>query len=329
MLPPASVDDYWQAFRTARGIATERYTAFAFGDSPALADSLAALVLGGDKRATAGLAREYRGHGGDQPLPAIGDYAIVLDGAEQPRCIIRTTRVEIEPLSAVGPEFAWQEAEGDRSLDWWMDAHLDFFARQADAEGFAMTPDIPVVLERFELVWPACPAVVRAETAADIDAVRSVVTEAFATSELGHQGEADIVDAVRAAHASEILSIVAEADGQIVGHALFSPVTLGGLVGMGLGPMAVAPAFQSRRVGARVVTAGLAELRSRGCPFVVVLGHPGYYPRFGFRPASSYGVACELEGVPDEAFMVLALRPHETPLPRGTARFLPELVATA
>jgi predicted N-acetyltransferase YhbS/uncharacterized protein YhfF len=326
MTQPTSVDDCWQAFRAARHITAERYTAFAFGDSPELADSLLALVVGGDKRATAGLARDYRGYGGDEPLPAVGDYAVVLDGTGQPRCIIRTTQVEVARLSAVSPEFAWDEAEGDRSLTWWMDAHRRFFARQAEAEGFAISPDIAVVLQRFELAWPECPAVVRAETTADVDAVRSVITEAFAASALGHHGEAGRVDAVRAGHAPEILSLVAEADDQIVGHVLFSPVELAGLVGMGLAPMAVAPAYQGRRVGARLVTAGLAALRSQGCPFVVVLGHARYYSRFGFRPASTHGVACGLDGVADEAFMVLALRPHATPLPQGTAHYLPALL---
>src|SRR5437879_13678113 len=76
---------------------------------------------------------------------------------------------------------------------------------------------------------------------------------------------------------------------------------------MGLGPMAVLPEHQRQGVGSRLVRRGLDILRERGCPFVVVVGHPEYYPRFGFEPASRHGLASQWEGVPDAAFMVLVL----------------------
>jgi putative acetyltransferase len=69
--------------------------------------------------------------------------------------------------------------------------------------------------------------------------------------------------------------------------------------------MAVLPGLQRRGIGSRLVREGLARLRESGCPFVIVLGHPDYYPRFGFERASRYGVACPWSGVPDEAFLVL------------------------
>ena len=107
---------------------------------------------------------------------------------------------------------------------------------------------------------------------------------------------------------------MAESDGEddgVVGHLLFTPVVVEGsagrVVGMGLGPMAVRPDRQRRGIGSQLVRRGLDLLRERRCPFVVVVGHPEFYPRFGFEPASRRGLVCQWEGVPDAAFMVLAL----------------------
>jgi putative acetyltransferase len=146
---------------------------------------------------------------------------------------------------------------------------------------------------------------VRDEALADWDAVRDLHVLAF---EQPHEGR--IVDALRA-HKAAILSLVATVDGTVVGHILFSPVTVGSLVGAGLGPMAVAPSWQRRGIGSRLVESGLARLREEGCPFVVVLGHPGFYPRFGFTPAATHGLTCEWD-VPAEVFMVAVLRPDVT-----------------
>ncbi len=319
------VQEYWRQFATARGLDGDvAYTAFAFGDGPELADSLAALVVGGDKRATAGLARDYDG---GEPMPKPGDYSIVLDGAGAPVCIIRTVEINVRPLSSADEAFAWDEGEGDRSLAWWMDAHVRFFERQAAAEGFAFDRELDTVFERFEVVWPLCPATVRPERPADVEPIRAVTSEAFGGSELGHNGEAAIVEAIRAEHAGDIVSLVAEVDGAVVGHILFSPVTVGDARGMGLAPMSVAPQLQGQRVGSALIRAGLAALRERACPFVVVLGHPAYYARFGFRPAAARGVACPFPGVGDDAWMVLRLDPS-VPLPQGTARYVPALSET-
>jgi putative acetyltransferase len=73
---------------------------------------------------------------------------------------------------------------------------------------------------------------------------------------------------------------------------------------MGLAPMAVLPKYQRRVIGSQLVNTGLESLGERGCPFVIVLGHPSFYPRFGFVPASRYGLSCQWDGVPEAAFMV-------------------------
>ncbi|MCX5916292.1 MAG: N-acetyltransferase, partial [Deltaproteobacteria bacterium] len=108
------------------------------------------------------------------------------------------------------------------------------------------------------------------------------------------------------------VSLVAEVKGQMVGHILFSPLTVQGaddLKAVGLGPMAVIPEHQRRGIGSILIKQGLEDCRRAGIQAVVVLGHPEYYPRFGFRRASSWGLRCEFDA-PDEAFMALELIPN-------------------
>ena len=104
------------------------YEAWAFGgdDTRELATELALLVRDGPKRATTGLLSEYEAQG--EPLPRVGAYSVVLDGAGEPVCIIRTTRVDTTPFGEVDEEFTWVEGEGDRSLAYWREAHIRFFA---------------------------------------------------------------------------------------------------------------------------------------------------------------------------------------------------------
>jgi len=146
---------------------------------------------------------------------------------------------------------------------------------------------------------------VREEQREDIGAIRKVTTRAF-----GRTTEAAIVDTLRR-NCPDVLSLVAIESGRIVGHILFSPAVIEceGLTvaGMGLAPMAVLPENQRRGIGTALVNAGIGLLRERRCPFVVVLGHAGYYPRFGFERASHYAISSQWEGIPDEAFMVLML----------------------
>ena len=146
---------------------------------------------------------------------------------------------------------------------------------------------------------------IRSQTAGDDSAVRQVNQTAFPTPD-----EAALVERLRA-EADPVVSLVAEDDSGVVGHILFSPVSLdadSGFFAMGLAPMAVLPDRQRQGIGSALVRAGLDACRKLGCRAVFVLGHPDYYPRFGFVAASRYGIECRFEA-PDEAFMALELEP--------------------
>ena len=135
--------------------------------------------------------------------------------------------------------------------------------------------------------------VVRKESTADVPAIYKVNERAF-----GQPGEANLVDALRA-KGKAVISLVAENDRQIIGHILFSPVTLEPankeLFALGLAPMAVLPEFQNQGIGSLLVRAGLEECRKQGCDFVAVLGHPTYYPRFGFVPSINFNIKSEYD----------------------------------
>jgi putative acetyltransferase len=147
---------------------------------------------------------------------------------------------------------------------------------------------------------------IRAENENDRDAVFAVNLSAFETP-----SEATLVDGLRE-HAQPVLSLVAEENGNVVGHIMFSPVFLSGnpdLKVMGLAPMAVAPEHQRKGIGSALVRAGLEQCRQLGFVAVVVLGHPEYYPRFGFSPSSRFGIDSDYE-VPEEVFMAVELEPE-------------------
>jgi len=160
---------------------------------------------------------------------------------------------------------------------------------------------------------------VREEGPDDVAAIRAVNDAAF-----DQPLEGRIVDALRT-HGAVRLSLVAEVEGRIVGHILFSPVTSAGGDGLGLGPMAVTPDHQRRGIGAALIEAALARLRAAGFPFVVVLGHHEYYTRFGFVPASRHGLRCEWD-VPDESFMVHVIDPGATAAAAGLVQYRPEFL---
>lgn len=166
---------------------------------------------------------------------------------------------------------------------------------------------------------------IRIEEVGDHAAVRAINLAAFEGGP-----EADLVDALRSA-CSNYLSLVAEEGERVVGHILFTPVVIESaehrFEGMGLAPMAVAPERHRCGVGSELVRHGLEVLQERSCPFVVVLGHPEYYPRFGFERASTFGLRSQWVGVPDEAFMALVFDPAVLPDGGGVAKYRDEFDA--
>lgn len=161
---------------------------------------------------------------------------------------------------------------------------------------------------------------IRHETEADHAAVRRINEAAF-----GRKGEANLVEALRR-EAGHFISLVAELDAEVVGHIFFSPVRVESagesFEAMGLAPMAVLPEHQNRGIGSELVRHGLEQCLQSGHSIVVVLGHPGYYPRFGFMTASSKNLSTEYE-VPDEVFMVAELKPGALAGKRGLIKYHP------
>ena len=153
--------------------------------------------------------------------------------------------------------------------------------------------------------------------------MNTVLRSAFPTD-----AEARLVDQLRASGHAPV-SLVAEAEDQIVGHILFSPVTIVSsnvsICGLGLGPLAVLPSHQRRGVGSALVREGLAICRKQGWAFVVVVGGPSYYQRFGFKSARNFRLKNEF-GV-DEEFLVLELKRGSLPPEGGLVRYGPEFDA--
>ncbi|MEB3151128.1 MAG: N-acetyltransferase [Sphaerospermopsis sp.] len=146
---------------------------------------------------------------------------------------------------------------------------------------------------------------IRAEQPSDFPGIRQVNIAAF-----GRVNEADLVDILR--QATTTLSLVAVQNMQIIGHICFSIVSIDtdnpvNFNVFGLAPLAVMPSYQRQGIGSKLVRQGLAECSRLGCDAVVVLGHPEYYPRFGFIPAKEKGLVSEYP-VPDEVFMVLQIK---------------------
>ncbi len=129
------------------------YEAWGFGDSAEMAEELGQLVLAGTKTATASIVKEYEADG--DPIPPVGDISIILDGQDKPLCIIETTEITIKPLNTVDAQFAWDEGEGDRTVEWWLAAHERFFRRLCDSRGWAFRKDMLTVFERFKVIYPA------------------------------------------------------------------------------------------------------------------------------------------------------------------------------
>ena len=162
---------------------------------------------------------------------------------------------------------------------------------------------------------------IRWETPEDVAPIRHVNEQAF-----GQKGEAELVEKLRNRTALTI-SLVAVQKNKVVGHIAFSLVAIeskySSFEAIALAPMAVLPAYQCKGIGSQLVQAGLEECRRLGHEIAVVLGHPDYYPRFGFIPAKAKGIDCEFEA-PDEAWMVLELKEGALTGKSGTVKFQSE-----
>jgi putative acetyltransferase len=159
--------------------------------------------------------------------------------------------------------------------------------------------------------------IIRFERRDDISAIHAVQAAAF-----GQDIEANLVDALRES-GSRRISLVAERNGEVVGHVLFSPVSLEGTTGgLGLAPVGVLPEYQGQGIGSALIRAGLDECEKLGAPFVVVLGEPAYYSRFGFKRAKDFGLD-NVYGA-DEEFRVIVY--GDAP-PPGLVRYGPEFDA--
>ena len=161
---------------------------------------------------------------------------------------------------------------------------------------------------------------IRQETNADHTQVYDVVKTAFAMAEHSDGSEQDLVTALRgsAAFVPE-LSLIAEMDGRIVGHILFTRADVGGHPVLALAPLSVLPQYQRRGIGLALMAEGHRIARGLGFDYSVVLGHPAYYPKVGYRPASRFGISAPFD-VPDESFMALKLNPAAEPV-SGTIRY--------
>ena len=155
---------------------------------------------------------------------------------------------------------------------------------------------------------------IREERPDDIAAVRDLNKRAF-----GQDQEANIVDALRN-NGAALLSLVATVDDRVVGHIMYSPLSVGDINGAALAPMAVIPEHQRQGIGSKLVEAGNRKLKDAGCPFIIVVGHPDYYPRFGFTPASEHGIKCEWD-VPNDVFMLLVLEQAKMESVSGLATY--------
>ncbi len=148
-----NIKEFWREFcETSNTNPETAFQVWHFGLGREDAEELSDLVLQGKKRATASLPWEYEEKPEDAPL--VGGYSVVTDFEGNPKCVVRTTELRILPFNEVDAEFASDEGEGDQSLDYWRQAHWDYFSQRCAALGREPDTEMPVNCERFELLYP-------------------------------------------------------------------------------------------------------------------------------------------------------------------------------
>jgi uncharacterized protein YhfF len=150
-----NIEEYWSAFLASQPSNSlyvgKTYIADGFGDHPKLADELGQLVASGTKTGTCSALWEWEAEG--SPIPEVGLISIILNGAGKPICIIETIEVTLRRFNEVDAEFARAEGEGDLSLNYWCTAHKNFFSRVLPKIGREFSEDMPLVCERFKLLY--------------------------------------------------------------------------------------------------------------------------------------------------------------------------------
>lgn len=150
------IQQFWNRFLASLPPETEKPTLsdfWYFCNTPELANELGQLVRQGTKTATAGLLWSYEAE--NEPLPQPGQFFIITDWDNHPLCVIETTVVQVVPFNQVGEEQAFLEGEGDRSLEFWREVHWRFFSMECREIGKQPSETMPVVCERFRLIYPA------------------------------------------------------------------------------------------------------------------------------------------------------------------------------
>jgi uncharacterized protein YhfF len=149
------IEQFWKEYLRLHPGAGDHYEAWAFGDSPEMADELLDLVLREIKTGTSSNYALYELDG--ETPPRVGNYSILLNGEGQPKAVIVITKVDILPFSEVGSEFAYTEGEGDRTLDYWRTVHEDFFSREGNSRNIAFDHGMIVLCENFKVVYAPSP----------------------------------------------------------------------------------------------------------------------------------------------------------------------------
>ena len=307
----ARVADFWAAYcRAAKLSENTPYQAWHFGDSRELAHELAELVLNGPKRATAGLGAVADAI--PHAAAVLDGYSVVTEKDGTPRAVIRTTALERRKFCDVDAAFAWDEGEGDRTLDDWKQGHWSYFSRECKLLGRQMSEDAEVCLERFELLYPfehaltpidCGPRIVPGYIPGGLSASCALQTRYYAR----HHGFGSLFEAGRLADIGEFLNRYAsDRDGVWLlvdsGHVQGSIVIDGGVGGSHTAQLRwfiVADALQGRDLGQRLMSAAMNFCRQR---FATIHLHTfagldaarHLYERHGFkliseRPSTDWG----------------------------------------
>lgn len=166
--------------------------------------------------------------------------------------------------------------------------------------------------------------IIRQEHESDYNQVFEVVKMAFKNEKYSDKDEHNLVERLRKSESFvPELSLVAEIDGKVAGHILFTDITIGGKIALALAPVSVSPDYQGLGIGSKLIKAGHEVARTLGYKAIVLLGHEGYYPRFGYVKASLYGIEAPFD-VPDENFMVLELKENSLKEFNGVVEYASE-----